>query len=216
MILGYWNIRGLAQPIRLLLEYAKIPYEDKRYTAQGPPSWSRKEWTDVKFTLGFDFPNLPYLIDGTLKITQSSAIIRYVARKADMMPTNNLELAQLDMLESEIADFRERFVEVCYQSQDVFEKKKLSHFQNLPEHLQRFQQFLSSRKWLNGERISHVDFMFYEMLSAHSAMFPDLLNSYPALKNFKDTFESLPQLDQYFKSDRFIKRPFNNPSASFK
>jgi glutathione S-transferase len=36
---------------------------------------------DEKFTLGLDFPNLPYIIDAEkdVKLTQSMAIMRYVA-----------------------------------------------------------------------------------------------------------------------------------------
>jgi glutathione S-transferase len=32
MTLGYWNIRGLAERIRLLLEYLQIPYDQVIYT----------------------------------------------------------------------------------------------------------------------------------------------------------------------------------------
>lgn len=32
MTLGYWDIRGLAHAIRLLLEYTDTSYEDKKYT----------------------------------------------------------------------------------------------------------------------------------------------------------------------------------------
>jgi glutathione S-transferase len=31
LILGYWAIRGIAQPIRDLLEYLGLEYEDRRY-----------------------------------------------------------------------------------------------------------------------------------------------------------------------------------------
>ncbi|RLV88644.1 hypothetical protein DV515_00015435 [Chloebia gouldiae] len=31
-VLGYWDIRGLAHAIRLLLEYTETPYEDKLYS----------------------------------------------------------------------------------------------------------------------------------------------------------------------------------------
>ena len=40
IVIGYWNCRGLVQPIRLLLEYKAIPYEFWTPSAElylGPP-----------------------------------------------------------------------------------------------------------------------------------------------------------------------------------
>ena len=58
--LGYWNIRGYAQPIRLLLGYAGGDFEEVRYNyipaADG--SWDGSEWLSEKFNLGLDFPNV--------------------------------------------------------------------------------------------------------------------------------------------------------------
>ena len=40
---------------------------------------------DVKYTLDLSFPNLPYYMDGDFKVTQSNAILRYIARKHNML-----------------------------------------------------------------------------------------------------------------------------------
>jgi len=64
-VLGYWNIRGLAQSIRVMFEYVGVEFEDKKYDVTGEAgAWDRTAWTDVKETLGFEYPNLPYLEDG--------------------------------------------------------------------------------------------------------------------------------------------------------
>uniref|UniRef100_A0A4X1URQ5 Glutathione S-transferase n=1 Tax=Sus scrofa TaxID=9823 RepID=A0A4X1URQ5_PIG len=84
LILGYWDIRGLAHAIRLLLEYTDSSYEEKKYTLGDAPDYDRSQWLSDKFKLGLDFPNLPYLIDGAHKLTQSNAILRYIARKHNM------------------------------------------------------------------------------------------------------------------------------------
>ncbi len=71
--LAYWDTRGLAQSIRLLLKYAGVQFNDKRYEF-GPGSTLaeiesiQKYWLPDKFNLGLDFPNLPYYIDGDLKV----------------------------------------------------------------------------------------------------------------------------------------------------
>ena len=67
MILGYWKIRGRGEPIRLLMEFLGV-----KYTEENP---SFKQWFSKRDSMGMDFPNLPYLIDGNHKITESRAII---------------------------------------------------------------------------------------------------------------------------------------------
>jgi glutathione S-transferase len=72
--LGYYDTRGLAQPIRLLLKYAGVEFNDKRYEF-GPGSTLaeiesiRKYWLTDKSNLGLDFPNLPYYIDRDVKVS---------------------------------------------------------------------------------------------------------------------------------------------------
>ena len=46
------------------------------YECGDGPTYDRSAWLDKKFTLGFDFPNLPYLEDGDVKLTQTVAIIK--------------------------------------------------------------------------------------------------------------------------------------------
>ncbi|XP_019852503.1 PREDICTED: glutathione S-transferase Mu 3-like isoform X2 [Amphimedon queenslandica] len=82
--LGYWMTRGLAQSIRLLLKYTGTEFENITYTRAEAPSFSTEEWTSVKHTLGLPFPNIPYLIDRDIKITQSNAILAYLGCKYNL------------------------------------------------------------------------------------------------------------------------------------
>lgn len=63
--------------------------QDVRYEVvrkEDDSGWSRDAWNSVKYELGLDFPNLPYLIDGDLKITQSNACLAYAGEKAGLGP----------------------------------------------------------------------------------------------------------------------------------
>lgn len=51
----------------------------------------RNAWLAVKFSLGLDFPNLPYMVDGDIRLTQSLAILRYLGRKFNLAPSNEAE-----------------------------------------------------------------------------------------------------------------------------
>ena len=80
-ILGYWKIRGLAANIRYQLSYCGVDWQDVEYEQGDGPEFSRESWMSVKYNLGFDFPNLPYFIDGDFKLTETMAIHKYIAEK---------------------------------------------------------------------------------------------------------------------------------------
>lgn len=76
--LGYWGIRGRGQVLRLLLAYTGLDWEETTYK-------DASQWFGAgdKAKLGFDFPNLPYLINGNFKLTESIAIAKYIIRKSE-------------------------------------------------------------------------------------------------------------------------------------
>jgi glutathione S-transferase len=76
LTLGYWGIRGRGQVTRLVCAYTGIEWEEKTYT--NPEEWFGKD----KQELGILFPNLPYIIDGDLKISESDVLPRYVIKKS--------------------------------------------------------------------------------------------------------------------------------------
>ncbi|XP_032898795.1 glutathione S-transferase Mu 3-like [Amblyraja radiata] len=213
MTLGYWDIRGLAQPIRLLLEYTGTAYEEKLYSCGDAPSYDRSCWTDVKTKLGLDFPNLPYLIDGDTKICQSNAIMRYVARKNKLVGETEPEKTRMDVVENQAMDFRMGFARMCYNPD--FEKMKPNYLKDLPGILKQFSVFLGKRSWFAGDKITFVDFLLYELLDEHVVFEPKCLNEFKNLKDFLTRFEALEKIAAYMKSDRYMKGPFNNRMASW-
>jgi glutathione S-transferase len=57
---------------------------------------------------------LPYYVDGDVKLTQSNAILRYIAGKHNLIGTNEKEKIRVDLMENEIGDFRNGWVRLCY------------------------------------------------------------------------------------------------------
>jgi len=44
---------------------------------------SREKWFEEdKKNLGLEFPNIPYLIDGDFKLTESSSIFKYIIQRS--------------------------------------------------------------------------------------------------------------------------------------
>jgi len=52
LVIGYWAIRGLVEPIRLALHYTKTPYTEKLYVQGEGPEYSQEEWLSEKQKLG--------------------------------------------------------------------------------------------------------------------------------------------------------------------
>jgi len=113
-ILGYWAIRGLAQPIRLLLAYTGTEFEDKMYQCGPGPAYDRSAWMDVKFTLGLDFPNLPYYMETNVKLTGTNAILRHIARKHNLCGRTREEMVRVDMAAEQVMDMRNNAVFLFY------------------------------------------------------------------------------------------------------
>jgi glutathione S-transferase len=68
--LKYFDIRGKAEPIRLLLEETQVAYRDVRVTAE---QWARQK-NDTRILFG----QLPLLIDGDMNIVQSYGIMVHI------------------------------------------------------------------------------------------------------------------------------------------
>ncbi|XP_005891361.1 PREDICTED: glutathione S-transferase Mu 1-like isoform X2 [Bison bison bison] len=150
MILGYWDIRGLAHAIRLLLEYTDSNYKEKKYTMGDAPDYDRSQWLNEKSKLGLDFPNLPYLIDGTHKLTQSNAILRHIARKHNMCGETEEENIRVDLLENQVMDVRLHMARICYSPD--FEKLKPGYLKEIPGRMKLFSVFLGKRCWFAGNK----------------------------------------------------------------
>ncbi|XP_069094449.1 glutathione S-transferase Mu 1-like [Pleurodeles waltl] len=213
MIFGYWDIRGLAHPIRLLLEYTGTSYEDKQYVCGPGPDYDRSHWLKEKETLGLAFPNLPYLIDGDVKLTQSNAILRYIGRKHNLCGESETEISRVDVLVSQVMDFRLGLANISYNPN--FESLKGPYLEQLPDKLKRFSQYLGERKWFAGEKITIADFLMYDVLDQHRMLEATCLESFPNLKTFMQQFETLEKIAAYMKSSRFIKTPINSRMAKW-
>ncbi|CAL4107542.1 unnamed protein product, partial [Meganyctiphanes norvegica] len=207
--LYYWDIRGLGQHIRLLLEYTGTEFQDTH----------PKNWSGDKFKLGLDFPNLPYYVDGDVKLTQSNAIMRHIARKHNMCGKTDKERDQCDMVEGFAMDMRMDWGFMCYvnhmkDNYDLDKEKSQYLKDKLPVKLKQLSEFLGEREWFIGESVTYVDPIIYELLSINLVLSNTCLKDFKNLQNFHDRFEALEPIKGYMASDRYKKRSINSPVAA--
>ena len=97
----------------MALAYAGEDYEDTVYKT-GATEGSPDHWKTYKFTLGLPFPNLPYYIDGDVKLSQSNAILRHVGRKHNLYGKDANEASEIDMLVDTAWDICNALVKIIF------------------------------------------------------------------------------------------------------
>ena len=226
--LGYWAIRGLGQPIRFLLAHAEVAFSEVRLGVNQDGSIvadGSHDWATHKDTLSVPFPNLPYLIDSSgpaeVRLTQSNAVMRYLARRFDYCGDTASDQICIDVLQDEAYDLRNSIVETVYTLGAEYEAA-FDEFTStaVPRYLDGFESYLSNRgihTHFVGARISLVDFILYELIWQVSIMVLGSVTDThrPSLQRFIEAFAKIPQIAAYMARSDYIDRPINMPWASF-
>jgi len=213
--LGYWAIRGLGSPLRYLLHYTNTEFEDKQFEVGPDPATAKDCWWKVKPTLGMDFPNLPYYIDGELKISESRAIANHLARKHKLAGDCEEDFIRLDIAEGIMSDIGSMFTKMCYNP--GFDAMKGPFIADLPTKVEKLSKLLGSGNFILDNKISYQDFNLFELLERLSALVPDCLAKFPNLESFHARVAALPAIAEYRASPSFqkIKTRHNNRAAFF-
>ena len=210
--LGYWKIRGLASQIRYEMVYLGVDYEEAQYEQGDAPDFDRSCWFNVKETLGLTFPNLPYYIDGDLKLTETNAIMKYIASKygPQLLGTTPIEIAQVEMISGVVGDLKGAVTMPCYTSGD-----RAGITANLLMKVKPIVNFLAAKNFLIGENVCYVDFIFFELIELMEFISEgQLLEQNPSLRAYCDRVKGLPKLAEFYADDdKCMKRPFNNKVA---
>ena len=208
--LGYWKIRGLGQQIRYMFAYLNVPFEDKQYEFGGTQeNVDRTQWTDAKFLLGLEYPNLPYLIDGDTKLTETKAIMKYIAKKwkPELLGSSAAELGRIEMLSAHCDDLKKESTVPCYTTGDSNQI-----VETVRPILQKLADCLENSKWLAGDNLSWLDFQFAENLDLLDKISEGLLfQEFPRTQEYFEAFTNLPGLSEYWQT--CMKAPFNGLSA---
>lgn len=186
---------------------------DKKFECGPAPDYDKSSWFNIKDQMKLDFPNLPYLMDGDVGVTQSNAIMRYVGRKHDVLGKTEEERVRVDIMENQSMDFRNGWVRLCYNPN--FDELKDGYVKTVKDVIAKFSKFLGDRKWFAGENLTVVDFVMYELLDQHRIFDASLVETHDNLTKFLKRFEELKPIKTYMASDRFMKAPLNNKMAKF-
>ena len=154
---------------------------------------------EKKHNLGLDFPNLPYMLDGDVKLTQTLAIMRYLGRKFGLSPSE-ADMAKGDLLEQYLMEVRIGLSMVCYSDAAQFEGKKADYIGKLAGRVEELGKFIGAGPYFLGEKITYVDFLALEFLDQLAVFSPDHFKEGP-LVDYVNRMKDLPALKKFYESD---------------
>ena len=210
--LYYFDIQGKAEAIRLLCKYVGLELDDYRFK-------DRSEFMEMKQNGTLAFGQVPMLeIDGTKKLPQSAAILRYLAKMGGIHPEEDYVAALVDaaldqeadaFLGPTVASYTTRFG-IALDEAHTAAASKLIGEETMPRHLAALEALLaqSSTGWLAGTKEpAACDFAWAcrlgQYLPFKDRMFPTPLRElqdYPKCKAFKEKFFELPEIAAYYKT----------------
>ena len=175
-----------------MLKYCGVEFEDKMYPVTGEPgAWDKTSWTDVKESLGFEYPNLPYMQDGDTKISETVAIMKYIAKKWDptLLGNTAAELARAEMLFAQVYDMKGKATLPAYMGGKEVDDLKDDIADSVNPILAKFVEVTQDSKWLAGETLTWVDFYYAELIEYMDTVLDGRITAeFPATRDYLERF----------------------------
>ena len=159
--LGYWKFRGVhrGNGARYLLAYSGAQWEEQSFT------FSSEDWPTFKSGGTVEFPNLPFIIDGDVNVTETFAVHRYIADKfkPELLGSTPAERAKVMQLYSIVNDkFINALVKLVFAEGTTREQLNAASLGALETGVGPLLN--DDRQFLNGANVCLADFIFFETI----------------------------------------------------
>ncbi|CAD5216306.1 unnamed protein product [Bursaphelenchus okinawaensis] len=182
----YGDGRGLAEPARMLFNYAKVEFEDDRSTTLANIDQIRHE---------LPFGQVPVLIiDNNVRIAQSKAIFRFLGRKFGLAGKDEVEEALVDSYGDFLADL------ITNTTNEVSAEDAQSYIENKWENYLDKIVEASGTGFVAKSGVTWVDFLMANFYENSVKSGKDYIANIKNLKVIHDNVNNLPQLKEYFSN----------------
>jgi len=192
--------------------YSGVDFNMKEYESGEGPEFSREEWLCEKFKLGLAFPNIPYFVDGSFRMTETMPIHVYIADKWDpaLLGATVEERAKVNMLSNILESLKWGVTMPCYDAGDRGKAVEV-----LNKDLPGLIKFKGANRFLIGDKPTWVDFYFFELILQMHFLEPELFKLYPQLESYEKEVKNLPRLKSYLEDPSCLDkhRPLYNKRA---
>lgn len=199
LIVGYWNIQGLAHSTRLLLAYHGVEFEDKIYK-------TKSEWFDhAKPKLNTIYPRLPYIQDGDFVMTESIAVIQYAALKTgnqDLLGKSQLDRVKISQTWGVVNDLR-MVIGTLARDPKYETVRDETLAEKASPYLKRISKALGDKEFSQGY-LTWADFDLFYRLELVGRIKPGYLDQWPNLVEFHKRMNN-EGVKKYRKSENYPK-----------
>jgi len=190
----YFDTRGRAEPIRLILTLAGVKFEDVRLT---PEAWAAEK-------PNAPFGQLPILeVDGN-KYTQTVAIVNYLARETGLYGKTNLDSLKIDQIIQLTVDFINIGGKALFEKDEAKKAELFKNFKEVeaPKFLGFFEKLLkeSGTGYFVGNSLTAADILVYEYISNFIQRKALSTEGYPLLQALFKKVESNEKIKAYLST----------------
>ncbi|XP_069187458.1 hematopoietic prostaglandin D synthase-like isoform X2 [Procambarus clarkii] len=193
--LVYFNTAGRAELVRWIFAYGGIPFTDERI--------EKEDWPERKKTT--EGGKLPVLIVDGKTLPQSLAIARFAAKKAGLVPEDDLEAAFCDALADTAFELLMEAHSIWHggspDKSDEQKQLKDNYFSNnIDPFMTRLEKRLSEKQWFVSDKITWADLvlcLFYGAIRREEA---ERAGKFPALLAHVNKVKELPQIKEWLSS----------------
>ncbi|KAL5233523.1 hypothetical protein ACI65C_000933 [Semiaphis heraclei] len=189
--LTYFNFAGLGEPIRYLLSYLDIDFEDNRIDYE--------KWPSIKHTIPYG--KVPILeIDGKV-LNQSLAICRYLAKKANLAGSDDWESLLIDIAVDNFNDFAQNIKAYWFDTNEESKAAKYVTLVNetIPYYMEKFENIVAENNgyFVNG-KLSWADLFIVSVMDflIHKSNI-DLLKDHPNLQGLREKVLAVPKIKSW-------------------
>ena len=191
--LHYFKGRGRAETTRWMLAINRIEFEN---VSVGTP----EVLAALRASGKLPFDQMPLLEINGLKLSQSSAMIRYLARLGGFYGESETDAVWCDMIAGATADFAEAVMQAAFQpTEDIAIAALRTRFEKFgPKFEARLAE--NGSGCCVGVRMTFADVVLTEALSAYLEWCPDILGDTPLLDALHEQVSNDPGIASYLHS----------------
>jgi len=189
--LHYFPGRGRAETTRWMLAINHINFDNV-------PIETPEMLLALRASGKLPFDQMPLLEIEEQNLSQSSAMIRYLARSGEYYGSTEQDAVWCDMIAGAVADFAETSLQAAFQpTKEVAVKALQERFNKFGP---RFESRLSRNGLCAGGKLTFADVLLAEAVNSYLEWIPDILNKTPFLDDLYKKVISTSGINAYLKS----------------